>query len=88
MKQLYTVVCCLKTWQHYLGMHKIKVLTINVSLKYFEMQPRASTKQLRWHDTMALLDVELKHKLRWDNVVLDVLSQKDAFQMVKPSTKT
>jgi len=69
-------------------MHKIKVLTINVSLKYFEMQPRASTKQLRWHDTIILLNVELKHKLRWDNVVLDVLSQKEEFQMEKPSTKT
>ncbi len=52
------------------------------------MQPRASTKQLRWHDIMALLDVELKHKLRWDNVVLDVLNQKEEFQMEKPSTKT
>ncbi len=75
MKKIYIVVCCFKTWQHYLRMHKIKVLTINVSLKYFEMQPRASTKQLRWHDTIVLLNVELKHKLRWDNVVLDVLNQ-------------
>ncbi len=52
------------------------------------MQPRASTKQLRWHDTIILLNVELKHKLIWDNVVLDVLSQKEEFQMEKPSTKT
>jgi hypothetical protein len=41
---LYIVVCCLKAWQHYLGMHKTKVFTNNVSLWYFEMQPRASTK--------------------------------------------
>ncbi len=31
-KELYIVVCCLKAWQHYLGMHKTKVFTNNVSL--------------------------------------------------------
>jgi hypothetical protein len=25
--------------------------TNNISLKYFETQPKASTKQLTWHDT-------------------------------------
>ncbi len=28
-------VCCLKTWQHYLGTHKTNFFTNNVSLKYF-----------------------------------------------------
>jgi len=37
-KELYIVVCCVKTWQHYLGMHKTKVFTNNVSLRYFETQ--------------------------------------------------
>lgn len=69
-------------------MHKIKVFTINVLLKYFEMQPKALTKQLRSHDTMALLNVELKHKLKHDNLVLHVLNQKEEFQVEKPSTKT
>jgi hypothetical protein len=46
--ELYVMVCCLKTWQHYLGMHKTNVFTNNISLRYFETQPRASTKQLRW----------------------------------------
>jgi hypothetical protein len=36
-KELYVIVCCLKTWQHYLGMHKVKVFTDNISLQYFEM---------------------------------------------------
>ncbi len=45
-------------------------------------------KQLRWHDTLALLDVELIHKPRWDNVVFDALSKKEEFQLEKPSTKT
>jgi uncharacterized protein YifE (UPF0438 family) len=43
-KELYIVVCCMKTWQHCLGMHKTKVFTNNVFLKYFETQLRASVK--------------------------------------------
>jgi hypothetical protein len=81
-------VCYLKAWQHYLGTHKIKVCTDNVSLQYFEIQPKASMKQLKWHDTLALLDVELIHKPRWDNVVPDALNRKEEFQLEKPSTKT
>ena len=37
-KELFAVVYCLKTWQHYLGLHKTKVYMDNVSLKYFETQ--------------------------------------------------
>jgi hypothetical protein len=77
-------VCCLKTWHHYLRMHKTKVFKDNISLKYFETQPRALTKKLRWHDTLTLLIVELIHKLGQDNVVLDVLNQKEDFQVEKP----
>jgi hypothetical protein len=45
-------------------------------------------KQLKWHDTLALLDFELIHKPRWDNVVLDALNKKEEFQLEKPPTKT
>jgi hypothetical protein len=38
--------------------------------------------------TLALLDVELIHKIGWDNVVFDALSRKEEFQLGKPSTKT
>jgi hypothetical protein len=47
----------------------------NVSLKYFEMQPMATY----WHNTLALMDVELIHKPGWDNVVPNALSQKDEY---------
>jgi hypothetical protein len=61
--ELHVVVNCLKTWQHYLGTHKTKVFTNNVSrLRYFKARPRAMEKQLHWHDTLALMDVELIHK--------------------------
>jgi hypothetical protein len=62
--------------------------TNNISLKYFETQPKASTKQLTWHDTLVLLQVELIHKLGQDNVILDVLSRKEEFQVEKPLINT
>jgi len=60
----------------------------NISLQYFKTQPKASTKQLTWHNTMALLNVELIHKPGQNNVVLDALNTKEKFQMEKPLTKT
>ena len=78
-KELFAVVHCLKTWQYYLGLHKTKVYTDNVFLKYFETQAQVSAKQLRWHDTLALMNVDLIHKLGRDNVVPDALSRREEF---------
>jgi hypothetical protein len=75
-------------WQQYLGMHKIKAFMDNVSLTYFKTQPKASTTQLRWHDTLTLLDVELIHKPWQDNVVSNALSKKEEFQVEKALIKT
>jgi hypothetical protein len=47
-------------------MYKNKVFTDNVSLKYVETQPEASAKELKWHNTLASLDVKSIHKPRWD----------------------
>jgi hypothetical protein len=35
----------------------------NVSLRYFEAQPRAMTKQLQWYDTLALLDLGISPQI-------------------------
>jgi hypothetical protein len=52
------------------------------------MQLKASTKQLTWHNTLALLDVELIHKPRWDNMIPDALDRKEEFHMEKPLIQT
>jgi hypothetical protein len=67
-----------------LGFDKTNFFTNNISLKYFENQPKATTKQLQWHDTLALMDIELIHKLGKDNVVLDALSHKKEYQREMP----
>jgi hypothetical protein len=69
VKELFAILHCLKTWQDYLELHKTKVYMDNVSLKYFETQGQMSIKQLRWHDTLALMNVDLIHKPGHDNVV-------------------
>ena len=39
-----------------------------------------SAKQLRWHDTLALMNVDFIHKPGRDNVVPDALSRQEEFQ--------
>jgi hypothetical protein len=83
-KELFMVMSCLKAWQHYLGFHKTKVFNNNISLRYFEIRPKAMVKQLCWQDTLALMDIELIHKCNKNNVVLNVLSRKEEYQGEMP----
>ncbi len=83
-KELFVVVSCLKAWQHYLGFHKTKFFNNNISLRYFEIRPKAMVKQLYWQDTLALMDIELIHKCNKENVVLNVLSRKEEYQGEMP----
>ena len=52
-KEMWAVVHCLKLWQHYLGLEYTKVYTNNVSVRYFETQPKITPKQWRWADVLA-----------------------------------
>jgi hypothetical protein len=49
-------------------------------LKYFAIQPKLSSKQVKWQDTLALFNVDIRHKPGKDNMVLDVLSWKHQFK--------
>ena len=69
-------------WQHYLGLHKTKVYMNNVILMYFEIQTQVSAKKLWWHDTLALMNVELIHIPIHDNVVLDALNKREELQIM------
>jgi hypothetical protein len=71
-------------WQHYFSFHKTKVFTNNVSLRYFETQPEAMAKQLRWHDISTFMDIELIYKPNKYNVMPDALSHKKEYQGEMP----
>jgi len=81
-KNLWAVRHCLKTWGHYIGSKDVVVWTNNVTLKYFATQPKLSSKQVRWQDTLALFNVDIRHKPEKDNIVLDALSQKHQLRVV------
>ncbi len=68
------MIHCLKTWGHYIGSKDAVVCIDNVTLKYFVTQPKLSAKQVRWQNTLALFDVDIRHKPGKENVVPDVLS--------------
>jgi len=58
------------------------VWTDNVTLKYFSTQPKLSSKQVRWQDTLALFNVDIRHKPGKVNIVPDALSWKHQLRMV------
>jgi hypothetical protein len=72
-KEMWAVIHWLKTWGHYIGSKDVVVWTDNVTLKYFATQPKLSSKQQRWQDTLALFNVDIRHKPGKDNVVPDAL---------------
>jgi len=81
-KEMCAIIHCLKTWGHYIGSKYVVVWTDNVTLKYFATQPKFSSKQVRWQDTLALFNVYIRHKPGKENVVLDALSWKHQLKVV------
>ena len=81
-KEMLAVVHCLKLWQHYLGLEYTKMYTDNVSLRYFETQPKITSKQWRWADVLACFNVNLIHKPGRDNVVPDTLSRRQELRII------
>jgi hypothetical protein len=69
-------------WGHYIGSKDVVVWTDNVTLKSFAIQPKFSSKQVRWQDTLALFNVDIQHKPEKENVVLDAQSRKHQLQVV------
>jgi hypothetical protein len=81
-KEMWVVIHCLKTWGHYIGSKDVVVWTDNVTLKYFATQPKLSSKQVRWQDTLALFNVDIRHKLGKENIIPDALSRKHQLRVV------
>jgi hypothetical protein len=81
-KEMWAVIHCLKTWGHYIGSKDVVVWMDNVTLKYFATQPKLSSKQVRWQDTLALFNVDIRHKPGKENIVPDALSRKHQLRVV------
>jgi hypothetical protein len=81
-KGMWAVIHCLKTSGHYIGSKDVVVWTNNVTLEYFSTQPKLSSKQVRWPDTLALFNMDIWHKPGKENIVPDALSRKHQLRMV------
>jgi hypothetical protein len=81
-KEMWAVIHYFKSWGHYIGSKDVVVWTDNVTLKYFVIQPKLSSKQVRWQDTLALFNVDIQHKLGKENVMPDALSRKHQLKVV------
>ncbi len=81
-KEMWAVIHCFKTWDHYIGSKDVVVWTNNVTLKYFATQPKLSSKQMRWQYTLALFNMDIRHKPGKENGVLDALSLKHKLKVV------
>ena len=81
-KEMWAVVHCLELWQHYFGLEYTKVYTDNVSVRYFETQPKITPKQWRWADVLACFNVDLIYKPGRDNVVPNALSKRQELQII------
>ena len=74
-KEMLTVVYALRKWRHYVHDKFTKVVTDNISLQYFQSQPRLSAKQIRWQDMLAEFDIEIVHKKGKLHTLPDALSR-------------
>ena len=74
-KEMLAVVYALRKWRHYVQDKFTKVVTDNISLQYFQSQPRLSAKQIRWQDMLAEFDIEIVHKKGKLHILPDALSR-------------
>jgi len=81
-KEMWAIIHSFKTWGHYISSKDVVVWTDNVILKYFATQPKLSSKQVRWQNTLALFNVNIRHKPEKENVVPDALSRKHQLKVV------
>lgn len=77
-KKLFAMVHWLKIWRHYLKGQETKVFTDNVSLKYFETKTQVISKDLRWYDVIAAMNVVLILKPGRENFVPDVVRKRNS----------
>ncbi len=81
-KEMWAIIHCLKTWGHYVGSKNVVVWTDVITLKDFAIQPKLSSKQVRWQNTLALFNVDIRHKPGKENVVPNPLSWKHQLKVV------
>lgn len=76
-KEMTTVVHYLATWQHYLFRTLYTIVTNIMANTYFRSQKKLSSKLVRWQEFFAEFDFKWAHKPKRQNIIANVLSQKE-----------
>ena len=75
-KELYAVIRCLQTWQHYLMAKEFVIYSDHESLKYISGQKRLDKRHAKWSTFMESFPYVLKYKKGKENIVADALSRR------------
>ena len=81
-KEMLAIVYALRKWRHYVQDKFTRVVTDNISLKYFQSQPQLLAKQMRWQDLLAEFDLEIIHRKGKLHKLPDTLSKMPQIQYI------
>jgi hypothetical protein len=77
-KELYALVRCLETWQHYLWPKEFVIHSDHESLKYIRSQGKLNRRHAKWVEFIESFPYVIKHKKVKENVIADDLSRRYA----------
>jgi hypothetical protein len=75
-KELYALVRCLETWQHYLLSKEFVIHSDHESLKHLKGQLKLNRRHAKWSEFIESFPYIVKYKKGKDNVVVDALSRR------------
>lgn len=75
-KEMMVVVHCLRVWRQYLLGSQFVVKIDNSAICHFFDQPKLTTKQARWQESLAEFNFKFEHKTGKSNQAADALSRK------------
>jgi hypothetical protein len=77
-KELYALVRCLETWQHYLWPNEFVIHSNHESLKHIRSQGKLNRRHAKWVEFIKSFPYVIKHKKGKENVIADALSRRYA----------
>jgi hypothetical protein len=75
-KEMLAIMHALTKWCQYLLGSKFLIHTDHSSVQYLLQQKTLSTEQQKWIEKIPMFDMEILHKRRKDNIMVDALSRK------------
>jgi hypothetical protein len=76
--ELYGLVRCLETWQHYLWPKEFVIHSYLESLKHIHSQGKLNRIHAKWIEFIESFPYVIKHKKGKENVIVDALSRRYA----------